>query len=126
MMPRLRFSLRTLLVVVAVCGGSLGWLIPQMRIIRERQVFRAKTIYSGPYDSTTIDAPHVPFYRLWLGDEEVRKIIVAEEEIDAAARLFPEATMIMPPLPPNFKLRDQNTWPKYLRDHVTKKRSATP
>lgn len=87
---RLRFSLRTLFVVVTVLGGSLGWLLYQFRWIEQRRDFLANE------DVTIWDDKPAP-WPLWLLGEPGHKTIVLYDNegspspVERARSLFPES-----------------------------------
>jgi hypothetical protein len=102
---RLRFTLRTLLVVMAAVGVWLGW---QLSIVRERQATRHWLSEGAGWFITATDyaqipsppaaeptARQVPFWRLWLGDEPIAQIgfepVVGKAERQHVKKLFPEA-----------------------------------
>jgi hypothetical protein len=120
--PRRRwsFTLRTLLIATAVCGGVLAWLVQQWRIVEDRGQTTAALAYSGNgwvtdedesieliarevkglADSGIVHMPdrplQIPFIRRLLGDKPRHVVVifldaVDESEADAVAAKFPEA-----------------------------------
>jgi hypothetical protein len=102
-----RFSLRTLFVLVAIAGITVGWLQLQRNLIHQRQTFLAKLPEPCRHWSHTWAwvAEHkvsskcppqsVSYVRKWLGDAAYYQILLPEDHfndlIGEANRLFPEA-----------------------------------
>ncbi len=99
-----RISLRTLFVVLTVFGVWLGW---QVNIINARRTFRREAYCSTSCNMDIYPEPAgVPFYRRWLGDEDILRIDVLDSsQLQRAAELFPEARWIMVIPGPEYKLR---------------------
>jgi hypothetical protein len=91
---RFRFSLRTVFLFVTLLGVWLAW---QTHVVRARIAFRREVLWSGPGNYYIYPPPPgVPFYRRWLGDEDVERIDVRHpDQLDRAKALFPEARLIM-------------------------------
>jgi hypothetical protein len=97
------FSLRTLLVLVALFCGWLAWerhLVLQRRAARERFTRHEVTLlaaaeWSPLPGSAPLERATIPVVRRLLGDEAVQIIYVPrtfdQSESERAARLFPEA-----------------------------------
>jgi|GEM_PF-3261261 len=97
----LRYSLRTLFLVVTLLGAFLGWLSWELASIREREAYlrwtmeRTHTIkfvhFDGPF-------PAVPFWRRWLGDHAQNHVLIPSNstaaDVEQAQALFPEALWI--------------------------------
>ena len=90
-MPRPRFSLRTLLVVVTAFGCWLGY---QLNWIKQRHEFFDQHCYKGLEHLAVGPTPRAPGM-LWLFGERGRKVIMVRRlhwshEV-LAKKLFPEA-----------------------------------
>ncbi len=105
-MPRLRFTLRTLLVAVTFAGCLMGWAAYQLNWIRERREALSHNWHTSPrYGlgftfSGNVDAPltlrvfgEVGAKRIYLPDD------TADEEIERIRRLFPECRVVLPAEP---------------------------
>src|SRR5262245_33675445 len=101
----LRFSLRTLLVLVTVFCVWLGW---QVSIVHERKAALAKpgiverVVYPGDDEWNKADSvPTLPFWRYWMGDRPVPSIILSEDHAlevglpgtDELQRVFPDSNL---------------------------------
>jgi hypothetical protein len=87
-----QFGLGTMIVVMTVLAIPLGWLGWQIKYIRDRRDFRARSLWSGMGDWTGTPSPEMPLYRRWLGDERATRVFVnSEEDRQIGERLFPEA-----------------------------------
>jgi len=114
--PRIRFSLRTLLIAVVLFSIPLGWFGWQVRIVRHRKVVLQRVVESGGcyardlFEALLWDEPAVAVsllrtgnaddrpseVRQWLGDQAVYDIILpksATEDLIADAKSFPEASV---------------------------------
>ena len=102
-----QFSLRTFFVLVTLVCVGFGWLGWQLRIVWDRRDFlQNHTVWYGPSNGDKLPRHEIPFYRLWLGDEEVKRLDVrCEGDVTVAAKLFPEATIIWVVQGPNFSLK---------------------
>ncbi len=107
--PPLAFSLRTLLMLVAISGMLCGWLARERRTVKARQALLAQiqidrraTIRSAEQMSTQIAGKQVslsmatvPLVRRWLGDRPLHSINCGEDAnpdtVAQVRRLFPEA-----------------------------------
>ncbi len=113
----LRFSLRTLLVLVTVLGAFLGWFVSEWRFVRDRRQSQAtlsekagETGYALPYPGSMVanwpepmpdsaeaplQPPTVPLWRQWLGDEPFGLVVVPDtwpkNEVLKVRSLFPES-----------------------------------
>jgi hypothetical protein len=101
----MRFSLRTLLIVVLVAGLGLAWIASQYRIVAERRTIRnalegdEAAFYHGVpgerceryIEGDKLRRPSQ--FRLWLGDETVDSILFHDIEAPKrdAVHAFPEA-----------------------------------
>src|SRR5262249_52744534 len=99
-LPRFRYSLRTLLIVVAIAAVGCWWLRGQYLIVQARQEFRqnqSKVQFAYPGGLVGgVPAPDtsIPWCRRLMGDEAVAYVhIWAHDEsvIAKAKELFPEA-----------------------------------
>jgi hypothetical protein len=107
--PWLRFSLRTMFVIVTVLSCWLGW---ESSVVRERQAVRRESEERGffhfvsadeylrryPPGDTRPDVARVSIFRQWLGDEAIQEIWyyrddqrISEVEQRRLAKAFPEA-----------------------------------
>ena len=104
-----RFSLRTLFVVVAVCGAVLGRLHFERRAINERNMLADWIDDRNNRESASrrcigvqyFGSKSVPWYRRVIGDRGPVAYIDAcgrftREEIDRVEQAFPEAKIFMP------------------------------
>jgi hypothetical protein len=106
----LRFSLRTMFVLITAVSIWLGWTVS---VVRERKSvlgdMRATPGFDvAPAGSTTYvggpapPTPTIPWLRKWLGDEAIESIWFPADHIPTAyevrylERLFPEATLSHP------------------------------
>jgi hypothetical protein len=88
-----RFSLRTLLIAVAICGATCGWIAVQRRWVRDRQEIAATYRWSKVYGRNKQPMPPWPlgFFgeqgcaTIWLSEE------ITDQELDRIKKLFPEA-----------------------------------
>src|SRR5262245_43885708 len=76
----LRFSLRTLLVLVTVV---CAWLGREANIVRERKAARAEMEAAGAWLSAGDgdDGNTLPFWRCWMGDEAVTVLELQEAHV---------------------------------------------
>ncbi|MBI3839176.1 MAG: hypothetical protein HY288_14750 [Planctomycetia bacterium] len=99
--PWLRFSLRTLLVVVTVFGGSLGW---NLRQVRERETWRQEIPIRGGDFGNAVNLPPkpgpVPFFWSLLGAKPLDMNAIrlptekfSSDEIKRIRGLFPEVNV---------------------------------
>jgi hypothetical protein len=110
---KLRYSLRTFLVLIALVACWLGY---HLRIKNERgEKLAWLTARGGNYSEFVFDKPHPPGYvlpesylrqvakisdiRLWLGDKAVAHIVLCDADVtwedrEQIAALFPEAWVI--------------------------------
>ena len=105
-----RFSLRTMFVVVTVAGLALGWLVWQIRIVRERKtvlaelqlecgddfmILTVETMKTEGYKLN--DCPRIPLVRRILGDEPCHSITIPRtanmQLIERMERAFPESRL---------------------------------
>ena len=113
---RLRFSLRTLFVVVTVVCVWLGWQVPIVRdrhgLLRWVRDFEGPVLTAGPEDDESLE---LPFFRRLIGDRAVTFIgfpsdVVSMEEIRRIERAFPEAEVVVPgtiaPIPKKWRRAD--------------------
>jgi len=103
------FSLRTLMVLVAVCAAMFAWLAHQRSIVRARQVLLSQiqadgraVVRSAEQMSTSVagvqkslSVATVPLVRRWLGDRPMHFINCRQgadpETVAQVRRMFPEA-----------------------------------
>ena len=111
--PRLRFSLRTLLIVVTVLscwlGYHLNWIRQRNQALRDTQVANADTAkdFSGFLGSGEPGRPIAPSWLYLFGERGVTSIniwMTADQEADRKKveefrRLFPESRVELTPLP---------------------------
>jgi len=101
-----RFSLRSLLIAVALLALPLGWFGWQVRIVSERKavkaMLRARNLgLNGLQNFVPLDQwPHVPWYRTMLGDDTWRGIYLdrnafSAEEIRRIKDTFPEIKFLI-------------------------------
>src|SRR6185295_1971183 len=93
-MPRPRFSLATLFIVLTAVGGWLGyslkWMHDRRAHLRRERVFTATIIQAAGPIAVTKTAPGL----LWLFGEEGQIQIVTEHgDAEAGKRLFSEASV---------------------------------
>jgi len=104
--PRVRFSLRTLLVAITVAGFPCAYVAHEAQRVRERDAWHpSHTDFprywngeNGRYEFAKGDPRKGPsFVRRLFGDEPRLEVFVEEvaplAEKQAAAALFPEATV---------------------------------
>jgi hypothetical protein len=101
---RFQFRLRTLMIVVALLAIPCGYVGWQAKIVRERREFLAST---GRWCEITIwktdtkEKPALPWLRLWLGDQPVRRIglplTTEKTERERIAAMFAEAEVFACP-----------------------------
>jgi hypothetical protein len=117
-MPRPRFSLRTLLVLVTMVCCFLGWILWNVKIVHQRQDMRAwiynnRGGYSTLSDYATMPTylddlgldqpPAVSYLRTMLGDEPIVVIQLlpwkaTPAEAEKVRTTFPEALIKMVPV----------------------------
>jgi hypothetical protein len=101
-MPRPRFSLRTLLVVVTIVAAVGGWVASRLAWIRDRdQLLYGQEPWIGNPDVPRFRAggypgelPHAPGMLWILGESGVQAISIldgSDEDVQRAKTLFPEA-----------------------------------
>ena len=94
-----RFSLRMLLLAVAVLCAWLAWersVVMQRRTMRTRYAGQYLFVTIAPEGARGVELAAVPRSRMWLfADEPVQSILLPidspQTAIDEAASLFPEA-----------------------------------
>ncbi len=91
--PRLRFSLRTLFVLVTICGALAGYVGWQWRIVQERNA--TLSLYGIDVDRCVYPSTHqpsVPWIRRLVDDEGFSQIGIADPEaLERVRQVFPEA-----------------------------------
>jgi hypothetical protein len=101
-----QFSLRTLMIVVALVAMLLGYVGSQVRIVKERNGLRDAIVRNGGF--VALNPPtgmgEIPWLRQCLGDRAAGLIGVPkgaefDYEYDLSKRLFPEATIDRVELP---------------------------
>src|SRR5436190_528288 len=96
----LRFSLRTMLVVVTLVCVLIGWFVSEWKFVRDRRAFDLRARASGtgyafsgnlaslgaswpePMEEGEYETkwpPSIPFWRRWLGDEPFGLVMVPNE-----------------------------------------------
>jgi hypothetical protein len=97
----LRFSLRTMLILLMILCLRLGW---QTKTVRERKAALAKIVAEGGSSLPFPDhLPVLTYWRRWVGDEEIFFLVLPERyalkigltETDKICGLFPEAVLIV-------------------------------
>jgi hypothetical protein len=98
---RLQFSLKMLLVIVAVASPLLAWVGGQVQILRTREAWRARLEFPNAmkYENNIMNAPGPgpPWIcAWWRGEMEVYHIDLhpqrfSKEDMRAVAAAFPEA-----------------------------------
>ncbi|MFZ1008923.1 MAG: hypothetical protein WAN65_18935 [Candidatus Sulfotelmatobacter sp.] len=89
-MIRPRFSLRILLITVAVIGVPAGWIISDLIWIKERHAFlnhQPMPVYSALYRPA-------PWPLGLFGEHGIFEITIPESAGEQAHRLFPEAELM--------------------------------
>jgi hypothetical protein len=107
--PRLRFSLRTLFVLVTTLAVGLGWLNREWQLVQERKAMidgreiipkRTEGRFHGfPREKLAIDfsedAKYLTFLRRWMGDSDYSSVRIVNEftetERRRIERVFPRA-----------------------------------
>jgi len=86
----LRFSLATLLVLIALISMPMGWIASQLHWIQQRHQFleQGHRFHIEPPPWTTTEAPWS--LRLF-GEQGEPHLIVATDDLPTAIRLFPES-----------------------------------
>src|SRR5262245_40832368 len=95
---RPRFSLRMLLLAIALLSIPMAWVAYQLNWIRQRHEFREqKTHYVSRIEPDNTEAP----WSLQIFGEGGEESIWIENESDRAqaAKLFPESQIIVRPFP---------------------------
>src|SRR5262245_29269981 len=101
MMKRPRFSLRMLLVVVAILSLPLGFASYQLNWIRERHSFFQKEqpadapIGALPSRGQSPQPPNAPWSLRLFSERGVKELWVFREDKERATRLFPEAKILI-------------------------------
>ncbi len=111
--PRRRwyqFSLRTLLIGVALLGVLCAYVAHEYRIVAARKAWLAAHPGDPRIEPNSLrgwhdgypkairepDRSRSPFLvRRWLGDKDMLNVFVYPQEADEAAALFPEATILI-------------------------------
>ena len=88
-----RFSLRLLLVAVAVLCAWLAW---ERSVVQERQaVLTKRRAWGVPASSSRA---RIPLHRVWFGDRAMDQLWVpansSRSEVQRLSRLFPEARIL--------------------------------
>ena len=94
-MKRPRFSLRMLLVAVAILSLPLGWGAYQLKWIRERHSFFQKEQPDGAPIGRGSLPPNAPWSLRLFGEYGVKELWVFREDKERATRLFPEAKILI-------------------------------
>lgn len=85
----IRFSLRTLFVVVVV-SAFLAWLGTEYLFVRQRQELRHH-LMTYPADGA-VHSPTIPYWRLLMGDQAIERIEVhPTDDYELIGWAFPEA-----------------------------------
>jgi hypothetical protein len=90
-----RFSLRTLLVAIALLSIPMGWLAYQLSWIRQRHEFLQRPIaivWNGP-----VRIADCPWSLALFGERASNIVFTPRSTSDEARQLFPEATIEIVP-----------------------------
>jgi len=93
-----QFSLRSLLVGVALLAVFLTWLAVQVDWIRQRRAAIASGIAVPHRFSTPHIVPNPPFGFRLLGEEGQRHLFVSASQFGRVCQLFPESEVIEYPV----------------------------
>jgi hypothetical protein len=90
-----RYSLRTMLIAVAIIAAGVGYVTKEARFVAERKAFLAGHLYHE-YNRwvVPIEIPEIPWIHRCLGSTPVWSISVDYGEEAQAERLFPEAMVV--------------------------------
>src|SRR5262245_49118415 len=98
----LRFSLRTMLLLVAVASALLAWVGYSLRWIKERNDWRDNAEHVGFFcmnERLGSDAPTTAPGLLWVfGVEGFGAIWCLPEQFETVRRIFPEADIEIGPM----------------------------
>jgi hypothetical protein len=96
---RFQFSLRTLLIGVALFCIAGWWFANQFRIVQERDKMMSlpdcEIIIFGDGPGHYGSKGGIPWFRRWLGDREIQKLRMSQsttdDEVERYRAAFPEA-----------------------------------
>src|SRR5262245_45135019 len=114
----LRFSLRTLLVLVTL---FCVWLAREVRLVQKRKAVLAEIQATNGLFSEAADygkSASLPFWRHWMGDQHMAELCLPEKyvleigqaRVEAVKERFPEASMLVQTGP----LLDVNRWDELI------------
>ena len=88
-------------VMVTVVGVSIGWLVSELKFVRDRQAlldWAADETHIIKFVHFAPPHPTVPFWRIWLGDRPKSHVLLpfssTKAVVERAEALFPEALWI--------------------------------
>jgi|SRR4249920_2964050 len=88
-MKRPQFSLRTLFFFVALASLPTAWIAYQLSWIRQRHVFYDR--YNVPHLYSVFSTNECPWSLRLFGEKPQYSLIVSDDRVAEAKRLFPEA-----------------------------------
>lgn len=95
MLRRFQFSLRTLLIVVALLALPCAYVGWEAKIVAQRKSWLEAHPDTDHTFPPGLEPGEISWVRRWLGDEERCQINVrgfSQDELETTSKLFPEAT----------------------------------
>jgi hypothetical protein len=118
---RFQFRLRTLMIVVTLLALPGAYVATQAKFVRARSAWKTRYEHCHfPCISWggTYDGPDLPPVRRWLGDQPVSFVLfeygVAQDDVDEAKTLFPEAEININLVSPGYRAEDRKPAPPGL------------
>src|SRR5436190_20732207 len=91
-----RFSLRTLLIGIALLSVPMGWVAYQINWIRQRHGFLQRPKVMSGVDPFTLRPVQAPWQLRPFRESGVERLVVPRQLVQEARSLFPEVVTVEP------------------------------